>query len=317
MLSISEVEPETQNLSFKYVSARLTKLVQRVQWNLLRKKSQVKYISSNLSIQWSKTIRSFAWNFSDGHQNVLLRGHKNNWRKLSSKTLQFFHFLLRFWAKSFGRSSKFFRRVVRNPFDVSKKTFWRKFFTLGYRINIHFLHIQRRVIALLSTLSWESSQKYLQRVQKNIWKNFHFENKYFIQFVMMSKHSRSFCQNFFGGVVENAFYVSGRKFRGNGRFNWKKVISIFCPLSEKIWRLSQNVFSKLLKTVIYIYRYFFEEKLWGETKRWEVSSRVVGNHYYQRRCAGRPFDVSVIFWIPIVMPNAGMKIFLEKFVVPK
>ena len=81
-------------------------------------------------------------------------------------------------------------------------------------------------------------------------------------------------------------------------------------LAKRVRQSSQNFF---LAVQIIFLKKNFGVKQEGERYDEEMSETININEDVQ----GRPFDVSVIFWIPNVRPNAGIKIFLQKFVDPQ
>ena len=228
LVSSSEVEPETHNLLFKYVSARLTKLGSTC---------PVEPFEENISnnIVFLQHFHRMIDNNSYFCIKILARTSKlpsacpqEHLEETFNQNLQIFLSFFGYWAKYFGRLSKFVRWVVKRSFEVSKKMFEGIFFTLWYGINVHFFAFSAsgfRSFGKVHKTTFNVSKKtYVKIFKLKIYNSFNFW--------WWANTVRHFAKIFSAGLSRVDF-ICRRKILRKKEFQMKKNVCTFCPLSEK------------------------------------------------------------------------------------
>ena len=118
-----------------------------------------------------------------------------------------FSIFFAYWANTFGRFSKFFRRVVKSAFNNSKITIW-VIFPLRKQEYSLYLVIQRGLFAFCGNFSIKCL-KITLHVSKGTYGKILSEN-FFFQFWILMKTSRHFVEFFPEGLSKIHFFASRR-----------------------------------------------------------------------------------------------------------
>ena len=136
--------------------------------------------------------------------------------------VQNFQVILGRWAKSFGRSSKNFWRVVKSAFNVSKLTIWGSLLPLEKKFLFFFCGYSAQVFRVsVKNFSTKFSKQHSTR-PKECLENLISEGNIYLQFRILIEIFPPFCRNFINGVIKNAFKMSRGTFWANRNFKLKR-----------------------------------------------------------------------------------------------